>query len=343
MSGEDFRLPELAVVDFSNVCASTEIKPGHGPTLTRWTVLKSAWQRKMNRNQKFHMVAKTTLYPSLTEGRHEFERLRDDGQLEVAENDDARILEFARDHGALIISRDLYTDHLKMTGITGLKAFGWKRHGPQITFTERTLERPFSALISRRQVDQVIKDYDLTREELSARWLCSNTSCATDVIALPFREDGHLVCPECGDWVRAGAPWRNPVWIKAMFDKTVLAGDIVIEDGDELLVGRGFLQRLWNAQLSVDWDKYNDALATVSREHVAISNTAGTLQFRDLGSKNGTRVRRANPGKRNLWLPASPPTEHGAFTDRMRLQLGSTFQLEMSGRSLHDAYRADPD
>lgn len=333
-------LPDLAVVDLSNVCGSTEITRGE-PSMTRWEVLRSAWQRTMRRDQKFHLVAKSNLYASLRDGRQQFDRLREVGKLEVAADDDERILEFARDETALIISNDLYTDHLKITGLTGLKAFGWKRTDSGIVFMPRTLDRLLSAMISRRQVEQVIKDYDLTRTELSRRWVCTSPSCSRAVVTLPFREHGHLVCPDCGGWVRAGKPWSSPVWIKALFDRTVVAGDIVVEDGEELIVGRDFLADLWDAELPMNVDQYKDALETVSRNHVAIRNAEGSLEFRDLGSKNGTRTRKAGAGNKNLWLPPSPPTSQGPFTSRMRLQLGSKFQLEISGRSLHDAYRAD--
>jgi hypothetical protein len=307
--------------------------------MARWEVLRDNWKRSMRANQQFRLVAKNNLYGALRGGKSLFDYLIDSGQLEVCERDDERILALAMEREAVVISGDRYVDFrhprdwsVEYEGkLNAIRVFGWRRQGSRILFSEDSLAKLRSAVITKRRIEQLAKENGLADEDLMVRWICDDQSCAGGVHDLPRRSgDGRaFVCPLCGGYMARGDRLTNPVWLKVIHGRGV--NHFVLEDDDELLLGRHVIR---NALAGTDTAFLAD-VKKVSERHLRLLNREGVIHFEDLGSRNGTRLVHAARGALDRWLPPGPRVNEGVLSERVRLQLGGVaIFVEFSGRGM---------
>jgi hypothetical protein len=322
-------------VDLSNVSKHELLGfSQHHAALSRWDRLKAVWLHARGEPSRFVLVADDSLLRALS--RPDQLRLQDlqrRGEAIMVRDADVELLREAARFGGTVLSNDRFVDHLRMSNLDKVTLVGWVVRGDTILLAERPLERLRSAVISARAQKQQLKQMGLGEDspELGFRWYCRESSCGSDLVAIPALRRGTACCPACGAYLERGQPWRKPLWLKIMHGQSEV-NRFVLEDGETVCVGRGTDDD--TVSLAEEFEHASDVLALDLR-HVELQNSGGRLYAVDLSTARGTALRYPVAGQRNLLSPPTSllPGEARPVPTGWKIVLGRTpFTIQISGQ-----------
>lgn len=328
------------VVDLSNACRDRTLGYAHGPALwARWEKLRGAWLRRTPELSRILLVADDNLRRKLTAGDVvQYDRHEDLGDLITGgPSADSMLLQLAQENSALVLSRDAFTEQLRTPGVSSLIVLRWEVRGSEVHFSTRSMNVPLSAVMSERDLKQLMKAQGLQTDDpvLRFRWSCRDVSCCRDIVLVPkVSPSAPPACPTCGGFLDRGQAWIRPVAVKV---KVGSADPIVLwlEDGESRVIGRGEHEGSLDLSALLDEGSGRDR---VSRRHLRLTNSQGQLVVEDLGSTCGTAV--ATPiakgdKPQRQWLPRAdlPANTPRVLHRGERLYLARTkLFVELSGQ-----------
>jgi hypothetical protein len=181
----------------------------------------------------------------------------------------------------------------------------------------------------------------LVRQAVATYFRCSNGDCLVAQLwperipQLPQYDDRRsaFVCPSCGwDLTDVGVRPRAVQLIVFVHGAERLR--LLVSDGERIEIGRRHAKRCFG----LDQELRDAEVAAISRHHVALQLDGATLYVEDLGSRNGSVLRR-RAGDISL-----AKGHRVAFEARDVLALPSGITVERSGREhpIADASERSP-
>ena len=322
-------------VDLSNVLRDEQLGlvPNHQAGWSRWERLVTAWRTQYGvapADVMFVADANLPYYLSRADqSLLEAEGTR--GRLLVSADADADLLALAMAEDRIVISRDNFTELLRLPGITDVTACSWlARPDRTIRFTVRSLRPPQSRAMSSRADRELMKRRGLSDDSpvLAQKWACSDVTCPESLVPLPDVTRGDPTCPTCGSYLASQGQWQRPVWVKVMA-RGIEVDRILLEDGAEAVLGRDPLSGVLGVGIHA-----GDDGGLISRKHLVLLNEAGKVLATDV-STNGCLVRHPAQGMARGWMPPArwPQGVGQVLRDGDRLYLSTTgVCVELSGR-----------
>ena len=192
------------------------------------------------------------------------------------------------------------------------------------------LSRLGEAEISRAEEDELrtplrLNDSDGARL-LRFEWACDDPDCFWSsypaIETLPYNERGRARCPECDSDLRQAGRASETRQLKLSTGGRTFER-IPVTDGARLVVGRAS----GRSAIDVRRGLGEDQVDRVSREHLAVENRSGRVVVEDLGSTNGSIIRRADGTPEPLH-----PNKRLALQIGEAVILGGVLNMEISGR-----------
>lgn len=207
------------------------------------------------------------------------QRLSDDPDLHVVSNDNFR---------------GLRRTFPVLQGFDRIWSF---RLEPEPAITRRSLAPLGEADISRAEEaeDQTPKRLGTPegRRLLAREWRCMNPGCPWSarhsIEVLPANDGGRAVCPDCDATLADAGPAEATRAVKIVVNATTVER-VPLPAGVTLTLGRG----AGPDRIDVRGLLPTDESERVSRRHLALRNLNGRILVEDLGSSNGTTIRRAD-------------------------------------------------
>ena len=312
----------------------------------------AAWRRAHGSDARIEPVADDALVHSLDDGR-EYGRLLAAGQLTAVPVADVEILTRAQDRTRHVISRDQFVEYRRQhpwIEASPGRFHCWRVERGQVGITGSGITPRSAQEVSRAVEYKELRQHRLDPRNprynaiLESRWQCRNKLCPESahwqghLLVLPMvTGNGEPRCPTCGGPLAELGPRER-------------LAEIVVEDhasGQEIMrfplelnspviVGRGMSLKGVNLQV-YGASAFASAVEMVSRRHLLLrveeprAGTQRRLAVTDLGSSNGTRVRRAVQAgfSKAKPLPANTETH---LMEGDQLVLGDAITLRLSGR-----------
>jgi hypothetical protein len=297
-------------------------------------------------------VADDALVHSLDDGR-EYGRLLAAGQLTVAPVADVEILARARDKARHVISRDQFVEYRRQHPWIEASAgrfHCWRVERGQVGITESGITPRSAQEVSRAVEYKELRQHRLDPRNprynsiLESRWQCRNKLCPESahwqghLLVLPMvTGNGEPRCPTCGGPLADRGPRErlSEVVVEDLASGTEIMR-FPLELSSPVIVGRGMSLKGVNLQVYGD-SAFRSAVERVSRRHLLLraeEPRAGThrrLVATDLGSSNGTRVRRAARAgfSKAKAMPAGTET---LVMECDQLVLGDAITVRLSGK-----------
>ena len=293
-----------------------------------------------------HCVADRSLRPLL--GRSAAPRLRameQDGLLEYSAFADERLLAWAfgdpDSNSTMVASMDNFDDFRRtFNGIQGAtdRFLGWRAQGDTLHVFVRNMGVHLHDRLSRKEESEELKARRLRRHSVAKRaagsfFRCENSSClvaqlwSDHIRELPRFDEAteRFVCTSCGSSLSAG-PARPEATQLIIFLHGNEQFRVLLDEGDELEIGRQDKDGCIGLEQRIGIEES----AAVSRRHVRFSRTGGQVKVHDVGSRNGTVLRRTDePAVEEILRPgASQPIGR-----RHTVALPSGISIEISGRT----------
>lgn len=335
------------LVDLSNICRDNSLVPsGQAANWTAYESLLEALRRSDIAFLRVHLIADASLIHMLDDrGRAEFRRLERQGGLEVSQLADERLLEYAfsrdsRFFGALIASMDRFSDHRRrfpqIQGNTD-RFIGWKATSQGVLRAfYRDMGTAGHDTMSRKEEGGDLKARRIRREDVRRRaessyFKCVNKSCLIGKLwpdhlrELPLYDDRQdtFLCPVCRATVKSLGRRPEAVQLIVFMDGDEQAR-ILLQRGEDLAIGRTDVEGCIGLRRLVS----KGDPGAVSRRHIEFALREGGVQVRDLGSKNGTRLR----DKRSRGSVQLRKNEWTRFRRGDILALADSVSIELSGR-----------
>ncbi|MGV0741030.1 FHA domain-containing protein [Mycolicibacterium sp. XJ870] len=305
----------------------------------------TAWREQKDAGAVFYGIADNSLWYKLDDyGKRGLNSWKKNGRARSVSWADPEVLELAAEHpDATIITTDLFRDHRRK--------FPWLQAttrvvGPLINNQTVTFEQLDYSPIADYEVSMRAEEADLkpkgvnspeARQALRFEWSCTNPACVWGGTAVidddPAYKDGKVCCPECR------VPARKVGACEDTREIVVLLGHGEVDrfpmtEGISLVVGRGRGKSRYDVRTVLDENDY----ASVSRDHLRITNDSGRLRVEDLGSRNGTSLIRQDGNESPLQAGMLQNLEK---SDRLSLARGA-LQIRPSGRRrAHGRYEPD--
>lgn len=343
MSGQE---GPVLVIDASNVCRDDRLHPvGVEASWGRIDALLDAIDRsRIIDYVGYFLVADESLRNRLSrEDRDAFDHRLALGELEQLRVADTRLVELTfgktSPFASAVIASNDYLDDFRRSHpeIDHAMAVSW---GADDSGRPTPVLRPFGErahqLLSGKEEEGELKRRRLERRRVqdeAARWYfrCRSTSCALAQFwperleELPAYDSatGQFVCPGLG----CGRPLerlgeRRPAVLLVVFKDGDEAARLLVEDGVE--VGRS------DASRCIGLSRFF-ACPAVSRHHVRVSVERDDVFVEDLGSKNGSALRRRRSRDD---LQELRPRRRVRWALRDVLELPDGITIERSGRRL---------
>jgi hypothetical protein len=290
------------VIDAANVAASEQL-PGCGKFCwDRIDAIRRAWKDQVDADARFILVMDTG--PSNQLGptcKRNYRRERDAGAIIEVEFGDPEILRTAEENDAAVITADFYKDarreHPWIDG-NHSQFFTWEVRGGTIHIVSRDMLVPsdFSKTRAEEQAELKGLGADIKKpaveKALRQAYRCDTASCwlhqydPGHYTGVPnLRDPNRPRCGVCGQLLTALGETPRLVQLKfSDVERTKLERRTLVP-GTSLVIGRDTDDELVSKVLDRD-------LGLVSREHARIDWDGSTLWITDLGSKNGTTLRR---------------------------------------------------
>lgn len=334
----------VLLVDLSNLCRDERLLvPGLAADLGILDQLREAVaSSEVVEVRQIRAVADRSLIGLLpAEQRRRFRELERSGEIEVSALADERLLALAFDDAAgsvLIASLDHFDDFRRayptIQGSTD-RFLGWDiAENGSISLYFRDMEVHDHHRLSRKEESAELKARRLRRDSLvgqavSNYFRCSNAECLVAQLwperipQLPRYDDrsGAFVCPSCGgELTEVGSRPRAVQLIVYLHGVERLR--LLVSDGERLELGRRHAKRCFG----LDQELGEAEVASVSRRHVAVQLDGAMLYVEDLGSRNGSVLRRRGEDV------ALTKGQRVAFGPRDVVALPSGITIDRSGR-----------
>src|SRR5690606_22107617 len=347
-----------AVVDVANVCWSSRIPPvgRHEPLLSRLALIRECWDRQYG-PAALTLIGDLSLEYTLPESdKPRLRKLVESGELRLVPHADPEILELARDKGLHVISADRFIDprraHPWIAGAADrFLSCEYGADGLQLV-PSGIREVPEQVKSRHEEAKELGFAYRINigkgahRRVLRSEWRCTGRSCV-EAMASPDRltswprvdQDGSVRCPSCGSPLEEAGP-RGITRMIVVADRA--GGEIVrfpISEGVAVVVGRGRLS--YGINLGAGGLPSPRARAQVSRQHVKLQLTGAHARLAavDLGSSNGTTIRRGNAPRESRLKPGTEVI----VGDRDALLLGGAVVVRLSGHRFLPSLASPPE
>ncbi|WP_431676348.1 SAV_2336 N-terminal domain-related protein [Kitasatospora sp. KL5] len=323
------------LVDLSNVVHNTSVGGPERVSLRRFGLVVEALARLTgDPHPAVHLVADRSLMRLAgPEDARVLRRWADRGLMEVVARADVRILELAEVLHVQVISSDRFLDlrreHPWVQGDTG--RFLSPARGPGGTV--RLVTPDMGVHVARH--DRFDAETATSRRQLhdaaNRLWTCPAQGCRlydgrNGRWPLPRMRDGVPTCEVHDTPLVDAGPRPVTAQLKTMVDG-VCVHRFTVEEGTTP-VGRGP-----HSGVTLPFTVKSPEFASISREHVVLVLTGGTLTVRDV-STNGTRMRTVPaPGQVDGW-ERLPPEQDRPFGPGDEVELARGVTLVRSGRLL---------
>lgn len=291
------------VVDAANV-AGSEVLPGCGKFCwQRLELVRRAWREQVDPDATFVLVMDNGPIGQLGERccKPLYRNERRAGAVIEVDFADPEVLRIAEETDAAIITSDLYKDHRRThPWIDGNDSqfFGWAIDGGTVRIVARDMGIPSDFSKTRAEERAELKERGVNLAEPTVERAFRQTyRCDTQRCWLHQYDPGHFTgvpdlsdpqspkCTACGQPLVALGETPRLVQVKfANLDRTRL-DRLTLSPGDSVAIGREASAELVATLLGA-------AGELISRRHAQLDWDGSRLMLVDLGSKNGTTVRR---------------------------------------------------
>lgn len=302
--------PEGWILDLSNI-ALHQVGGGReaswDPIATVVTLLK------LRGNKAVLGVADRSLYHRLAErGQSALRSWQQAGRAVLVPWADAEICQRLSDEPGLhVVTNDNFRGLRRMYPVLqGLDRIWGFRLDPEPTVWKRSLAPLGEAEISRAEEaeDQTPKRLGTPegRRLLAREWRCMNPGCPWSarhsIEVLPVNDGGRAICPDCDSTLADAGPADATRAVKVVLHGNTVER-IPLAGGMSLVLGRG----TGKDRIDVRGLLSADEADRVSRRHLLVKNLNGRILVEDLGSSNGTTIRRGDgtefrlePGRKQI-------------------------------------------
>ena len=291
----------LTVLDLSNIA----VVPESGGRRAEWRRVEAViqeWRSTIDADAAFYGVADRSLRHKID--RLGLERLREwqrAGVAQVPPWADPIICEVVGENrGSVIVSNDrfrgLRRDFPFLQGFDRIYGFVISDDGAA-SLVQRTLEVLRESEISQAEEREAMTPRRLNQgngtDLLKYEWACDNSECNWSALPaiedLPINDHGVARCPDCQALLREAGRVNATREVKIVVNSAVVER-VPVTVGTSIIFGRQSGRSAFDIASLVG----EPAGSRISREHVQISNKNGRIRVRDLGSTNGSRLRRAD-------------------------------------------------
>ena len=330
------------VIDAANV-AGDELLPGCGRFCwDRVDAIREAWKQQVDPDARFVVFMDTR--PGLMLGescKRRYRRERDGGEVNEVKFADPEILLMAERTDAAVITGDFYKDarreHPWLDGNQG-QFFEWKIDLGRILIIPRDMGTPseFSKTSAEERSELKGKGADISlpavEHALRMAYRCDNESCW-----LRKYDPGHYTglpdlqnpleprCAACRQVLTVLGDAPRLVQLKFANSKQTKLERRTLPPSTSLIIGRDTSDELVSTVLG-------DDIALISRKHAQLDWDGSQLSLTDLGSKNGTTVRRW-AGKQHGYELAVPVNGPVSLRSRDEVCLAGILLITRSART----------
>ncbi len=337
------------VVDLSNLCRDRRLlAPGVRADATLIDRFVAALEASEVVFGRLHYVADRSLPPLLDRaGKRRLREMEHEGTLEYSAIADEDLLELAfgtdADSLTLVSSLDNFDDFRRsypaIQGSTD-RFIGWEPDADgRIRVFRRDMGIHAHHRLSRKEESEELKARRLRRQSLVRQatetyYRCESSTCLLAQLwpdripDLPRYDarDNRLVCSSCGGDLAVGEPRPAATQLIVFFMGTEQCR-LLLDEGQRLEIGRTDAKD----RIGLEARLGTEAASTVSNQHVAFERRSGRVTVEDLGSRNGSVLRRLDGSQPDKRLLAGVPTAIGR---NHSVALPSGITIELSGRSI---------
>ena len=342
------------VIDAANV-AGDEHLPGCGKFCwDRVDAIREAWKHQMDADAAFVVFMDNRPAMMLGEScKSRYRRERDRGEVLEVEFADPEILLTAERTDAAVITGDFYKDarreHPWLEGNQG-QFFEWKFEDGRTMIFPRDMGTPsdFSKTRAEERSELKGKGADISRPEVE-RALRLSYRCDSENCWLRDYDPGHYTgvpnlenpgeprCVACRQILSVLGDAPRLVQLKFANSNQTRLERRTFPPSTSLVIGRDTTDELVSMVLGGDF-------GLISRQHVRLDWDGSQLSLTDLGSKNGTTVRRW-AGKKHGYEPATPVKRTITLHPRDEVCLAGNLMITRSARTFTlepDAFKNRP-
>lgn len=290
------------VIDAANVASSTDIEGCGKCCWGRVDSVRQAWCEQIDSNATFVLVMDTSKANQLgSECKRTYRQERTEGVVKEVDFADPEILRLAEENYAAVISRDGFKDRRReFPWIDGNRDqfFEWDVRNGRTLIVARDMFIPTDFSKTRAEERAELKGFgaDIRNPEVE-RALRQVFRCDTQSCWLHKYDPGHYTgvpdlqnpqqprCKACGQVLSMLGAAPRLVQLKFSNSARSKTERRTLAPGSSLVIGRESESRLVSGVLDT-------SLNLLSRQHVRIEWDGSNLLATDLGSKNGTTLRR---------------------------------------------------
>lgn len=330
------------VIDAANVASSMELQGCGKCCWDRVDAIRQAWRDQIDPDATFVLVMDTSKANQLgADCKRNYRRERGDESVIEVDFADPEILRIAEENDAAVISRDGYKDRRReypwIDGNRG-QFFEWEVRDGWTVIVPRDMLLPseFSKTRAEERAELKGLGVDVNRPEVE-RALRQAYRCDTDTCWLHKYDPGHYTgvpdlqdpqqprCKVCHQPLILLGETPRLVQVKFANMTRSKTERRTLAPGSSFVIGRESDDELVSGVLDAD-------LGLVSRQHARIEWDGSQLLLTDLGSKNGTTVRRW-AGKVEGYEPAAPVEGTVSLRARDEICLAGVLLITRSARS----------
>lgn len=335
------------VVDLSNVCKNRDLD--QTGDFTRWDRmlgvldLWNRWSNGFERPVVLLIADKNLRYDFGEEDLALFKQAIKDGYVVEHEKADPVLLELAEETGCVVLSNDNFVGYRRRhpwmeatparfvqirTGVMGPRL-------ERLTLSKRT---GFSKSRAEEQDELKGLRIDLKRDlgsaVLNSLYRCDNQRCirrafvpAGATVLPKVDRSGTVVCPGCQQPLVAVGDLKRSAVVKVTSAVDGRTDHFVLEAGKVVAIGRASLEVPLGGLLA------EERQGRLSRRHLAIEFDGDQVKVTDLGSSNGSLLRRWSKADQRLGEPIQlQPNVAYVLRPRDNVTLAGLLIVERSGR-----------
>jgi pSer/pThr/pTyr-binding forkhead associated (FHA) protein len=330
------------VIDAANVAGSSELSGCGKFCWDRVDVVRKAWRDQIDPDAKFAVVMDTA--PANQLGPTCKRRYRDErtaGAVSEVDFGDPEILRIAEEQDAAVITGDFYKDERRRhPWVDGNQDqfFKWEVTNGRVVIVARDMLVPsdFSKTRAEEQAELKALGADVkspaVERALRQTYRCDNNGCWLHrydpgrYTGVPnLRDPQQPRCAACGQLLIAIGESPRLVQVKFADPGRAQTERRTLSPDDFLVIGRDSSDELVSKVLG-------DGGGLISREHARIDWDGSRLSITDLGSKNGTTVRRW-AGKQRGYEPELAVHGSTSLNPRDEVRLAGVLLITRSART----------
>ena len=330
------------VIDAANVASSADLKGCGKCCWDRVDAVRQAWREQIDSNATFVLVMDASKANQLgSECKRAYRKERAEKAVLEVDFADPEILRIAEEKDAAVISRDGFKDRRReFPWIDGNRDqfFEWGIHKGKVAIIARDMFIPSDFSKTRAEERAELKGLgaDIKKPEVE-RALRQVFRCDTESCWLHKYDPGHYTgvpdlqipqqprCKVCGQVLTVLGEAPRLVQLKFSNSARTKTERLTLAPGSSLIVGRESEKRLVLGVLDSD-------INLISHQHVRIEWDGSNLLITDLGSKNGSTLRRW-AGKLHGYDKISPLEGAVKLLARDEVCLARTLLITRSARS----------